>query len=337
MAQIGLEPSAYAPFADPEDFIVGCTAHIWDQRAVGTIGTRYYAPDATVHGASGDVCGADTVERGTLAALAAYPDEVARAEDVIWEQRGGAAFVSSHRVLSSATNLGHSEYGPPTRRRYLKRAIAHCRVREGRIVEEWVVRDEVRLVTDLGLPLRRVVRMLAEQDAAPWTLEVPADAHRCGVSGDRPGTELPDGPEVAVVRALVDEVWNGRDHSVLADLMTDQVAVETSRGRTVLGVRENSAEILALLSALPDAQLRVLDVAANTAAGRGTRVAVIWLLEGTYDGAELFGPRTGRPLRLLGGSHFGFRAGKIDHEYRVYDELAARVAVARTHRRVAGA
>ena len=56
---------------------------------------------------------------------------------MIWEARGDDAFLSSHLVLSSDEHL--VDGGSP----HPQRTIANCLYRRGRMVEEWVVRDEL--------------------------------------------------------------------------------------------------------------------------------------------------------------------------------------------------
>ncbi len=55
----------------------------------------------------------------------------------------------------------------------------------------------------------------------------------------------------------------------------------------------------------------------------GLRVAVIWLLRGTYCGVPTYGPITRTPVHVLGASHFELgEDGRVLREFRVVDELA---------------
>jgi predicted ester cyclase len=320
-----LQPRAYDPFDSVEEYILRCTDEIWVDRGVGLIDSRYYAEDVILHGAYGTSRGVQPVVRGTLQSIRSFPDEVGYGEDVVWEQRG-AGFVSAHRVYSTGTNTGWTEYGQPTGRHFEKRAVAHCLVRDGRIVEEWVVRDEARLVTDLGFDLEHVSVDLAQR--SPWRpleLAIPEDPLRSGVSGARWPGESDD--DCRRVLEAIDTVWNTHRHDRLADHFHKDVVLHTSRGRTLQGRTQYSTETLDVHSAFPDARMRVLDVCAHDSARAGRRITAIWLLEGTYSGYAVYGPTTGLPAQIIGASQFLVEDGRIHREYRVYDELALRVQI----------
>ena len=98
-----LNPVAYKPYSDPDDFIREVTDLIWVQRDVSFI-VDNYEPDSIVHGALGTTVGRQGVIDGSLVRIAQTPQRVGQAEDVIWEARGDDAFLSSHLVLSVDRN-----------------------------------------------------------------------------------------------------------------------------------------------------------------------------------------------------------------------------------------
>ncbi len=70
-------------FADIVDYIVKITHKIWEETGVGFI-YDYYAPNCSVHTASGLSYGREEVVAGTLRLLSAFPDRQLHADDVIW-------------------------------------------------------------------------------------------------------------------------------------------------------------------------------------------------------------------------------------------------------------
>ena len=60
----------------------------------------------------------------------------------------------------------------------------------------------------------------------------------------------------------------------------------------------------------------------NESAELGTRVAVIWILRGTYSGVPTYGPITNTRVHILGSSHYELHEGKILREWRIFDEVA---------------
>lgn len=324
-----VKPVAYEPYRDPEEFIVEWTDRIWVRRGIGTI-RENYAADAIVHGAYGTVRGVEPVVRSTLTKIAAYPDRVGQAEDVVWEPRGDEAFLSSHRVFSSGTHTGISAYGPPSHRAFSSRTIATCLYRRGVMEYEWVVRDEYAVVEQLGLDPAEVARRLAFPG---WEGQEPcgpgADVLAAGDTGPRPDLHR---RECEHVLALVDRVWNGRMLHEVTDFVARDVTCDISRGRTLTRPDGYQRGLLDLLAPVPDGRFEVRDVVAHDSpAHGGVRVGVVWRLDGTYSGAPAYGQTTGSPVAVLGASQFLFRDGRIVREWRVYDELAvmAQIALAR--------
>lgn len=319
------EPRAYAPYATVEEYVQIWTTRIWQDRGVGLI-RECYAPDVVVHGPSGTVTGVEPVVHGTLQRITSFPDRIGGAEDIIWEARGDDAFISSHRSLHTGSHRGHSAYGPPTGHSFTFRGIAHCLVREGWFVEEWLVRDEYELVRALGLDPAEVAAGLAARGGTgrPTAQDPGADLLAGGVSGPRPDAHK---AECELVLTQFHELWNQCLLDRTERFFAPDVRCHTTRSRTLQGLDQYRDDVIALLGCLPDAQVGVLDVAAHTEAGRGTRVAAVWRLQGHYTGVPTYGPPTGQPVTVLGISHYLVRGGRIVEEWRVFDELALLVQI----------
>ena len=166
-----------ADYVDIVDYIVRCTHKIWEEKQVGLIYT-HYGHNALVHGTRGDSYGIESVVAGTVQTLAMFPDRRLFADDVIWSGDDEAGYYTSHRITSTAHHSGFGVYGAPTGRKLRYRVIADCVVRENRIVEEWLVRDELSIARQLGLDEAELVKAIAEGWAA-------LDEGRAG--GRRPG------------------------------------------------------------------------------------------------------------------------------------------------------
>jgi SnoaL-like polyketide cyclase len=163
-----------AEYADIIDYILRCTHRIWEQKDVGLIAT-HYAPDIRVHMMTGPVDGMDGVIAGTARTLSAFPDRTLTGEAVIWSDEGEQTFLSSHRITSTATNLGTSELGPATGRKIQFTTIADCLCKANLIIEEWLVRDYSGMALALGFAPRSVARVHAQADLASNR----RSAHRC--------------------------------------------------------------------------------------------------------------------------------------------------------------
>ena len=107
------------------------------------------------------VYGREAAIAGTVATLAKLPGSpvytLMRSSGLVTTR---PIFYTSHRITHVGRNTGYSSFGPPTGRQVRYNAIADCVVRENRIVEEWLVRDNVTQIRQLGFnPL-----VLAERD-----------------------------------------------------------------------------------------------------------------------------------------------------------------------------
>jgi predicted ester cyclase len=250
-------------------------------------------------------------------------------EDVIWEQRGDDGFISSHRVFKTGTHSGYWTYGPPTNRDWVSGTVAHCLVRDGKVIEEWLVRDEYAVLQSLGLDPEQVAADLAA--ASPVTGELIDIANSGpfagrianptleGVSGKRPQRYQ---AECDMIRAMFDEVWNQRLFNRVPVYCDSKVVCHTVRMRRAQTIEGYQREVVDLLAAFPDGQIEIRDLAVNESEDLGLRVAAIWVLHGTYSGVPLYGKPTRTPVKIMGSSHYELRDGKILREWRIYDEIA---------------
>lgn len=317
---MALDPVAYQPYSDPDDFIREVTDRIWVQRDISYI-VDNYEPDSIVHGGLGTVIGRDGVIDGSLMRIAATPQHVGQAEDVIWEARGDDAFLSSHLVFSSDESLID---GRITRVR--KRTIANCLYRRGRMVEEWVVRDELADVLQRGLDPAEVARGHRFRGyEGSMTKPAPSDVLTAGDSGPRPDDFR---SECEMVLEFLQEVWNGRRYQKVTDYMVRDLFLHTVGDQTIVRPDGYQRDLLALVAPFPDAQFAVRDVQTHHAQRyAGLRIAVMWTLHGTYRGTPAFGPLTNQPIDLLGVSQFLVQDGRIVREVRVFDEIALRAQI----------
>ena len=315
-----LDPVAYKPYTDPDDFIREVTDRIWVQRDVSYI-VDNYEPDSIVHGGLGTVVGRDGVIEGSLMRIAGTPQHVGQAEDVVWEARGDDAFLSSHLVFSSDEQVvgGRS-------RRIRKRTVANCLYRRGRMVEEWVVRDELADVLQRGLDPDEVARgQLFRGYSGSMTQPPPADVLAVGDSGPRPDDHR---AECQMVLEFVEEVWNRRRLHRVPEFMERDLFLHTVGDTTVVRPDGYQRDLLSLVAPFPDGRFAVRDVQTNVDERyAGLRIALLWTLNGTYHGTPAFGPLTGRPVELLGVSQFLVQRGRIVREMRVYDEIALRAQI----------
>ncbi len=310
-----LDPVAYQPYADPDDFIREVTDLIWVDRAIGYIEDNY-APDSIVHGAYGTSVGREEVIEGTLMRISQTPDRIGQAEDIIWEARGEDAFLSSHLVLSA--DPGND---------FLSRTIANCHYRRGQMEQEWVVRDSLAIALQLGQDPDEVARGRAFPGYTGSFIEpAPQDPISIGDSGPRPDDFR---EEVELCLAMIERVWNGRRLDEVEKFFVRDLTLHTIGYRTIIRPEGYRRALLDVLSPFPGGTFEIRDVATNhDERYAGRRVAVTWKLTGVYNGIPRLGPLTLSPVEVLGISQFIVREGKIVREVRLYDEIALRTQIA---------
>lgn len=337
-----IDPSTYAPYRDPRDYILSWTDEIWIDMGLGRLG-EHYSRDIKVHTAYGETYDFDHVLMNSVQKMSAFPNGGGGSgEDVVWEQRGPAGFISSHRVFKTGTHTGYWVYGAPTGRDWVSRTIAHCTVQDGKVVEEWLVRDEYAVLQSLGLDPDQVAWDLAK--VSPVTgemVDVPNseafagkydDPSKEGVSGERPDRFA---AECAMIKAMYEDVWNKRLFNKVSDYCNSKVVCHSVRMRRAQGIQGYQQQVIDLLAAFPDGRIELRDLVVNESPDLGLRVAAVWTMHATYSGVPLYGAPTRTPVKIMGITHFEIRDRKILREWRIYDEIAVLTQIMRA-RQLAG-
>ncbi len=320
---------------DIVDYIVRCTHKIWEEKSIGALYT-HYAHNIIYHSADGTTSGRDPIIAACLQIMAAFPNVRIYAEDVIWDGDDEQGFHTFHRGRWVATNTGYSAFGPPTGRTASRRAIAHCIVKDNFIVEEWVVRDEMTFIRQLGLDPHALAQEMVAREV---TLGL-SHAEQRGrgeverLQGQLPPTAEAGGPGNAsgvegFVRQSIHEIWNLRLINKVDAYYADTLTSYLPSSREMHGRGDYKQYVLALLGAFPDASVAVDYVCCLGNEQEGHRVAVQWRLQGTHLGPSMYGPPSGKRVHILGITQLAIQQGKIQSEWAVWDEFALLKQIAR--------
>lgn len=318
---------------DVPHFIIGITKEIWEDRGIGSLRHRY-DPKLIVRSPASVVVGNSGVIAATLATLAEFPDRALLGEDVIWcDDPGGAtstsdAYLSSHRLICTATHTHPGVYGTPTGRRVAYRILADCAIRDESVYDEWLVRDQAAIVRQLGF------------DLVDWTRDLIAregGAEKCV----RPLTRDNDIPGPYRGRGNADE-WGQRYADMITAIMAADLNVIPARydravalhypgGRDGLGWADADRFWTGLRAAFPDAEFGIDHAIGRADPLMPPRAALRWTLNGRHSGWGRFGTPTGAMVHVLGMCHaeFGPFAGNgawgeptIRREYALIDDTA---------------
>ena len=305
-------------FKDLPDYILRITREIWEDRGIDTL-HRYYGRDMPVRSPAGVTVGNQGVIAATMATLAEFPDRTLLGEDVIWSGDGDAGFLSSHRLLSTATHSGDGVYGRATGTKLRYRIIADCAVRDDTIYDEWLIRDQGAIVRQMGQEPRDYARDLIAREGGPEACV-------------RPLTPETDVTPVYAGHGNDDE-WGLRYAEILTRVMGAEFSlIERTYDRAcqlehpggVTGHGRGAADRfwLGLRAALPDARFEIHHVIGRDDPMMPPRAAIRWSLHGTHSGWGAFGRPSGAEIYVLGVSHAEFGPWGLRREWVLFDETA---------------
>lgn len=301
-------------FRDLPHYIYAITARIWEGRGIDLI-DRYYAADCPVRSPTGLVVGAKDVIKATEATLAEFPDRRLLGEDVVWKKHG-KGYLSSHRIISTATHSGDGAYGKATGRSMRYRIIADCWCADNQVVEEWLIRDQGAIARCLGMEPRELAEAQAASGNAGFFLprdDVPSD-----YSPEESGDE-----DARAYARLCEAAWADGGLGATAERYHHAASVRGPGGIEWTG-RDGAARFWeSLATAVEGPAFKVEDLFCCDNE-RGRNVAMRWSVTGRCSGKGILdGGDTGKDVYIMGLSHARFVDGRIDVEWVVLDEVAA--------------
>ncbi len=309
-------------FVDIVDYIYRITHWIWVDRALGMI-YDYYDHVSTVYTPYGVTRTVEEVVASTAAMINAFPDRESHFLNVAWSGDDVQGFYTSHLGFSRMTNRGPTVYGPATGRTVVIRTVADCISLNNQIHTEWLVRDNGAMVRQLGFDRHDVARRLAERAETDALPESPTP-RMYGQQPPRP-LDLPKETAEQYMRHFFHDVWNRRRLDRLVEVYAPGAIAHSGGGRVAVGVRNISALVIAILTAIPDAVMQVEHVTWADETD-GVIVAVRWRLEGSTQAGGLLGDvPSGQPVAMIGMSHFRFDGGRIVEEWTLFDEVGVLV------------
>jgi SnoaL-like polyketide cyclase len=313
----------YEPvYRDFVDYILRCTHRIWEQKNVGLCRT-HYAPDCAIHTLAGPVTGVEAVVQNTITTLAATPDRLLIGEDVIWSDDGDAGLYSSHRIVSRSTHMGDDPVlGGATMISNGVMTIADCLCRENRIVEEWLVRDNLRGVLQVGGDPWAIAHAQAAADQAgdqarhQWRKDAIAQTR------DGRDVEIPDDHPAAAPAEMLAAAFRADRFGDASAALSPAAEIRWPTNRHGWGRGFWIGCLTQIRACLHDPSYRLEHIAARPLPGDDIAVALRWSLAGTHRGNGIWGAAGGRDLLIMAVSHYRIRGGSIVEDVTVFDELA---------------
>jgi hypothetical protein len=308
---------------DFPDYIIGVTKEIWEDRGVATL-HQTYAPDIPVRSPMGIQRGNQAVIASTMATINEFPDRQLYGEDVIWSGDAETGYLSSHRLMTTATHSRDGAFGPATGRKFMVRVIADCAAKADVIYDEWLVRDYGGIVRQLGMNPKDYARSLIQREGGAAKASRPFTPEN-DIKGDYLGTGN-------------DNAWGLRYADTLTRIMNtdfahihahyDRAVVgEYAGAQTAIGTEAVTQFWIGLRSSFPSATFKIHHRIGMDGGMLPPRASIRWSLDGTHDGWGTFGAPTGARVHIMGISQaefgpYGPDGVGLRREFALYDEVA---------------
>ncbi|WP_428774508.1 nuclear transport factor 2 family protein [Vibrio sp.] len=307
MAMVGFDPR----WKDFPDYILGITKEIWEERGLHTL-HEYYAEDIVVRTPQAISFGNKDVINATLAVLAQYPDRTLYGEDVIWSGTPEQGMLSSHRIISTATDR---ETG--TKLRF--RIIADCHAINNKINDEWLIRDQGAIARQMGYTPEAYTSKLVEQEGGTeksspvFTPEIDQAGPYKGCGNDNEWGRHYENILRAIMQAELSVIPKEYDRACIG---------EYAGGHSALSHGEIDDFWVQLRSAFPNAEFTVHHRIGLEGNNLPPRAAIRWSLRGKHEGYGAFGQPSGADVYVMGACHAEFGPWGLRREYVLFDELA---------------
>ncbi len=307
---------AYSANDSLVDYILGITFEIWEEGKTDLI-DHYYGPQTVVYSLDGITRGASAMIDGTNAMLEAFPDRLLLGDDVIGKGDAHEGY-SSHRVLSPMTNTGHSMFGPATGNQVRIMNMADCVVEEGVIVLEWLARDNLALVHQLGFDAYKAAALVAAGHTDQLLSWFGEETTRLtsGVSTKK-FEEIADVDSQTVLQAN----WTSGDAATLDSAYAPYSVMHRSHVETISGRDSIASHYAGLRNAFKIAGANVDHVCSQVGGPNVHHVASRWAVCGEHQGDYLGISATGKPVFIMGVTHRRIVDGRIAVEWTVFDSL----------------
>ncbi len=319
-------PGFASEFVDFPHYIIRITDRIWHDRQIALC-LDWYTPDCVIHTTSGDIVGAQSVVDNTWATLRSFPDRRLDADNVIWSDEGDGTFYSSHLITSKMTNLGDSEFGPATARAVRIQTIADCLCKENRIFREWLVRDNLGLVQQLGFDIDAVAARQAAEDASRgFDLITFHHASREALREGR-GEAVPATDAQGLAVAALTAAWTGPTDSVPAT-RDFRVRGDYPGSASLYGPDQIVKAMSPRRAAFRDLKIGIHHIAEIPYLGEARDVALRWAVSARHTEDGAYGPASGADIYIIGVSQMRIMRGRVREETCIWDDLALRRQIA---------
>lgn len=307
------------------EFVLRITEDIWERKNVDLI-HDCYSENCPIHTLGGEVIGAEAVVRNTIKTLAAFPDRNMNADGLVIAGDTETGYYSSHRIGSQMTNLGPGDFGPATGNSAHVVTIADCVIKDYVIVEEWLARDNLHLVEQLGLDAHAIAKAQAaiEPDAPSlaWRNEQLQRLRSLPPAARVKYPENPIADPGLFAAAVISDLWDHRNARHVSDAYARSCVLNVPPGQKIEGRSKAKNHFTRLLASLTDTRGTLDHHCASRGDNNELDLAIRWTVRGTHVDGGFDCPGDGAELLILGISHWRLDKNGIVEDWTLYDQLA---------------
>lgn len=315
-------------YKDFVHYILSITHKIWEEKSIGYIYDTYHN-NVKMHLGSTNQTGINSVIAGTFQTLHAFPDRKLFGENVIWSGNDKDGFYSSHRVQSISTNLGESEFGPATGKKVFFRTTIDCFVHSNRIIEEWLVRDNLYIVEQLGIDPHEFAKSEVEKQNLQTNKRLDNEFGKSEANNGqlRPEVYSSNSQEFEIgdfIMGYFNRVWERRLFDYVRVYYGKEAVSHFICDKDLIGYQQIQGMLISFFASFPNAKFIVERVTCNERQNTNSNswdVAVRWRILGINEGIGYFGKPSGCPVEVLGISHLIIEDEKITEEWITFDGL----------------
>ncbi|GAA0182947.1 ester cyclase [Clostridium sediminicola] len=304
-------------------YIIKITHDIWEEKGIGVIYDTY-SNNVHLHLSSQTAVGIQGVISNTLQNLHAFPDRRLIGQNVIFSPYDNDGLLSSHRIVSTATSLGDSSFGPATGKKINYRTVVDCAAYKNRIFEEWLVRDNLWIVKQLGLDPHEVAKKFAKASKN----QEPALQSKFGIGESMEGQFYPelykakDDSVGEMVLEMISSIWNRKLINKVKDFYHDNASLHYICNTDLNGFDEIQGMFISLFSSFPNAGIVVERVSCNQRGNQNAwDVAVRLRINGIHEGYGYFGDPSGKRVSFMIMDHYHIVDNKVKEQWMTFDGI----------------
>jgi len=312
-------------YTDIVDYIVRCTHRIWDERDVGLI-YSHYTHNCVAYTTLATMYDRETHIRDTIQRLVEFPDRRGMAQQVIWNGDDVNGFYTSHMTHGSGRHTQIGAWGKPTGRTYCTRTVADCMILENKIYKEWIVRDNMGPLIQVGLDPHEFAQSLAQRkfDLGEPVMDTAENRRLLGQYPPESEADLSIANNEGEAQLLtwLHHIYNKRMFGKIQEIYAPNCQWHGPLMRELYGVAAVLQQTMRLVALMPDCSFVPQHICSVESEEGGTKYALRWVMDGHHLGYGSLGAPTGHPLFVMGVTHFHIKDGKIVDEWAVYDEFS---------------